>query len=224
MTPATGCRQLDGLADHLSERDWAILADLECLRLYDSTQVRRLHFTGHANTQAGTRATNKTLRRLAAIGLIAHLDAQIGGVHGGSRTFIWHLTAAGQRLLARRHGSSARTVIRHEPTTRMVAHTLAATETATRLREQATAQTIELFTLETEPSCWRDYLDPAGGRHLLKPDLFSITAATGSSYEQLWFIEIDLATESVAPWSRKPPPMRPTRPAAVPSAITASCP
>lgn len=193
-----GRRQLDEAAALLAPRDWAVLTDLERFRLADSTQIRRLHFGGHASPRAAVRATNQALRRLAAIGLIDHLDARIGGPQGGSSTYVWHLTPAGARLLARRRAPTGRAPVRHEPTPRMAAHTLACTETAVRLREQVASGRLELLALETEPDCWRDWLDPTGIRHLLKPDLFTVTAATGAEFEQLWFVEIDRDSESVA--------------------------
>lgn len=198
MSPATGRRQLAELASITGERDWRILADLDAFRLLDAGQIRRLHFADHASLSSAVRSTQHHLRRLAANGLIRALDRRVGGAKRGAEITIWHLTAAGQRLNSLHHGHANRAVIRAEPSPRMINHTLAVAEAAVMLHEQASAGQIELLSLESEPDCWRSYLNSAGARNLLKPDLFTVTAATSSAYEQLWFIEIDLATESAA--------------------------
>jgi hypothetical protein len=199
MRRIIGARQLDQLAERLTARDWAILTDLRAFRLLDGGQIRRLHFRNHASLPAAARATNPALSRLTKHHLVRPLERRIGGIRAGSTAYIWCLTPAGHRLLAARDGTGqARPVLQHEPSPRMTSHVLAASEIGVRLRERAADNQIELLSLETEPDCWRDYLDPAGARRLLKPDLFTTTAAAGSSYEQLWFVEVDLATESAA--------------------------
>lgn len=192
MRLTIGARQLQTLAGQLAERDWAILIDLATFRLLTGSQLRRLHFTGHASLPAAARAANGVLHRLAHTGLIHPLPRRIGGIRGGSDGSIWHLTGAGQRLIALRQADHRITqpIIGADPSPRMVDHTLAVAETAVRLRLQAAVGQLELLSLQTEPDCWRDYLDGSGTRRVLKPDLFTITAATGADDEQLWFIEI----------------------------------
>lgn len=199
MRPTLGRRQLAEVASRLNERDWAILSDLARYRLLSGQQLRRLHFTGHASKPAAARAATGALHRLSTLHLIRTLSRRIGGQRGGSDSYLWHLAPAGARLLASRNTTARpRPGLTSEPGSRYIRHTLAIAETAVRLHEHAATDRLEILALETEPRCWRDYLDPAGARRLLKPDLFTITAAHGSEFEQLWFIEIDLATESAA--------------------------
>ena len=54
---------------------------------------------------------------------------------------------------------------------------------------------LALEAVDTEPSCWRRFTD-SGRVCYLKPDLFAIT--NYDHYEDRWFIEMDLGTESSA--------------------------
>ena len=52
-----------------------------------------------------------------------------------------------------------------------------------------------LSALQPEPECWRSYSEH--GTHLsLKPDLYAVTVS--GEYEDRWFFEVDLDTESPA--------------------------
>lgn len=52
---------------------------------------------------------------------------------------------------------------------------------------------MKLTALQPEPECWRTYSE-YGNIVALKPDLFAITVS--GQYEDRWFVEVDLATES----------------------------
>ena len=52
---------------------------------------------------------------------------------------------------------------------------------------------LSLETVDTEPSCWRKYKTD-GRVYYLKPDIFVVTSY--EKYEESWFVEIDLSTES----------------------------
>jgi hypothetical protein len=55
-------------------------------------------------------------------------------------------------------------------------------------------ENVDLLKAEVEPDCWRSYVGDSGAVVYLKPDLYIVT--TADDYEDHWFFEIDLATES----------------------------
>lgn len=194
----------------LSDRDRAVLESLRELRLLTTALLRRLHFIhepedaqerkGHSTEAAASVAAMRVLGRLEAQGLVARLMRRIGGVRAGSSGIVWQLGATGERLLRVIHGESKRK--RYiEPSALFVDHTLAVAEITVRLRELDRHGDLELLVLEAEPSCWRSFLAPHGGRTILKPDLFAITA--NGDYEDHWFIEVDRATEHPSAVMRK---------------------
>ena len=205
MNRPVGRRQLALVATRLGTRDWHVLNDLARFRLLHAGQIRRLRFAGHANRIAAARACTSALRRLSGFGLIRHLERRIGGVRAGSDSLVWHLAPAGVRLLTtyQNNGEVVAGLIEREPSLRTVQHTLTVTEVTVRLREVERTGQIEIAALQAEPACWREHLTIAGTRTFLKPDLFAITATAGSAFEELWFIEVDLGTESAATIARK---------------------
>jgi hypothetical protein len=184
---------ISSLQNKLSERDVSVLESLHTYRLLTTSLVQRLHFVvGHASPAAMFKATIRVLSRLEAHGLVVRLDRRIGGVRAGSSGITWQLGATGERLLRRVHGEKRRR--RYvEPSPAFTIHTLAAAELAVQLHELHRQGTVELVTLEAEPSCWRSFTGPHGTLEWLKPDLYAITAS--GEYEDHWFIEADLATE-----------------------------
>jgi hypothetical protein len=178
---------------HLSERDVAILESLRAHRLLTTVHIRRLHFAfGHATVPAASGAALRVLTRLEAHGLVSRLARRIGGVRAGSSGIVWQLGSAGERLLRTMHGQKQRR--RYvEPSPAFTAHTLAVAELAVQLHELQDQRTIELVSVETEPSCWRSFVGPHGTLEWLKPDLYVVTAS--GDYEDHWFCEADLATE-----------------------------
>lgn len=177
----------------LSERDVAILESLRAHRLLTTVQLRRLHFViGHATIPAASGATLRVLVRLESHNLVSRLARRIGGVRAGSSGIVWQLGATGERLLRTMHGQKQRR--RYvEPSLAFTAHTLAVAELAVRLQELQDRQTVEVVTVQTEPSCWRSFVGPHGQLEWLKPDLYVVTAS--GDYEDHWFLEADLATE-----------------------------
>lgn len=189
MSPA----DTTSLLHRLSERDVAILESLRSHRLLTTGQLRRLHFAyGHATVAAASGATVRVLTRLEAHNLVARLARRIGGVRSGSSGIAWQLGATGERLLRTMHGQKQRR--RYvEPSPAFTAHTLAVAELAVELHELQDRRTVELISIETEPSCWRSFVGPHGALEWLKPDLYAVTAS--GDYEDHWFVEADLATE-----------------------------
>ncbi|MGO4299337.1 replication-relaxation family protein [Leifsonia sp. RAF41] len=183
----------------LSSRDLAVLDDIEAFRLLTTRLVQRLHFpigtgtaTGHATAGGATKAAVRVLTRLAGHGVVGHLERRIGGVRQGSQGYIWQLTSTGATLQRARRGESGRR--RYvEPSALFTEHTLAVAEMGASLRELALSDQLELLALETEPSCWREYIGSHGTAQIVKPDLYAVTA-TGA-YEDHLFLEVDRGTE-----------------------------
>jgi hypothetical protein len=139
------------------------------------------------------------LERLAARGVIEHLERRIGGIRAGSASYVWRVGLVGDRLLrADRDQPRAR---RKEPSLRNLDHWLAIADAHLVLVELARTGQLELVEATTEPGCWRSYLGPAGDKRTLKPDLYAVTAA--GDFEDHWFCEIDRATESLPTIIRK---------------------
>lgn len=202
-TPVTDCqsprriskRQLLEIDSRLGERDRQLLSAVQQYRYLMTGQIQRLLFTDAANPSAGLRAASRNLKKLSELGLIGSLSRRIGGVRAGSGSFIWYITHAGERLL-RLHDSRAFPTRRHyEPSPYFLAHTLAVAEIAIKFTEICREHEPEITALQLEPECWRAY-SSAGVSLSLKPDLYAAT--TTEEYEDHYFIEIDLDTESPA--------------------------
>lgn len=188
-------RQILELDNRLGERDLQILGAVQKYRYLMTGQVQRLLFTDAVNPSAGLRAASRSLKKLCGFGLVNSLSRRIGGVRAGSSSLIWHLTHAGERLL-RLHDAKAFPVRRHfEPSAYFLAHTLAVAEAAIRLTEICWKHEQKIASLQLEPECWRAY-SSAGVSCSLKPDLYAATVSR--EYEDRYFLEIDLNTESPA--------------------------
>ena len=187
-------QQLEEAATRLSARDREILTAAQRYRYLLTGQIQRLYFTGSTTPTAAHRAAARALRRLKELGLLDHLARRIGGVRAGSGGLVWHLTHAGERLLYLENHTLTPTKRFSEPSPYFLAHTLAVADIAVQLTELCRGQrTLKLTTLQPEPECWRTYSE-YGALQSLKPDLFAITVS--GQYEDRWFIEVDLDTES----------------------------
>jgi hypothetical protein len=193
MPDRISLRQLQELETNLSDRDKDILRTIQVYRYLTTSQIQRLHVNDAASPSAALRATSRNLKKLKELHLIDSLPRRIGGVYSGSGSCVWHLDAAGEHLLrlndknARPHKAS------FEPSSYFVAHTLSVAECYVRLKEVCRKKGMRLSETQNEPYCWRPY-NSAGKIISLKPDLFAITIC--DNYEDRWFFEIDLATES----------------------------
>lgn len=188
-------RQLMELDLSLGNRDKEILRSIQRYRYLMTGQVQRLLFTDAANPSAGLRATSRSLKKLKSLGVVDSLSRRIGGVRAGSGSLIWHITHAGERLLRLRDAKAFPVRRYFSPSAYFLAHTLAVAETAIRLIEISRKQEPEITSLQLEPECWRAYSD-AGVSCSLKPDLYAATMS--EEYEDRYFIEVDLDTESPA--------------------------
>lgn len=187
-------QQLEEAATRLSGRDREILTAAQRYRYLLTGQIQRLYFTGSTTPTAAHRAATRALRRLKELGLLDHLARRIGGVRAGSGGLVWHLTHAGERLLYLENHTLTPTKRFSEPSPYFLAHTLAVADIAVQLTELCRRQhTLKLTTLQPEPDCWRTFSE-YGALQSLKPDLFAITVS--GQYEDRWFIEVDLDTES----------------------------
>ena len=180
-------RRLEQYVTDLPARDLNLLCDLEDCRHLTTGQIARLRFEqDHANPTAALRAANRAVTRLKEMGLVTTLDRRIGGVRGGSGGLIWSLTAAGIKLV-KIDGEDPPRRRNIEPSPRFTEHTLAIAETYIQLQG---ITGVTLTKAEFEPFCWRSY-----SGSILKPDLFAITS--DGEYEDYWFFEVDLATETL---------------------------
>lgn len=192
-----GRRQLVELGEQLSERDLAVLRTVAALHFVTPIQLERLHFhEAHATPLAATRACRRSLARLHDLRLLDRLDRRIGGTRAGSASFVYALSRVGNRLL----GDSDRRRSR-EPSFAHLAHVLAVAELVAQLHEHGRSTAVELLAVETEPTCWRSFLDAQQRRRLLKPDL-RVTLGVGT-HELHWFVEVDRATEHRPALARK---------------------
>lgn len=189
-------QQLEEAAGRLAERDKQILASIQRCRYLLTGQIQRLYFFDAATPAAAQRAAARALKKLRGMGLINHLARRIGGVRAGSGGLVWYLTHAGERLL--RLGEQPASPVRRffEPSPYFLAHSLAVSEIVVQLTELCRERRgTKLTVLQPEPECWRTYSE-YGAILSLKPDLFAITVS--GQYEDRWFIEVDLDTESPA--------------------------
>jgi len=195
MSPSQrqGRRGLALVRDTLSERDWSVLRAVAAHRFLTTRHVEGFCFADHASPLSAARITRRVLNRLFDLHLLTHLDRRVGGVRAGSASYVWTLTASGQRLLTTSDDASPRRV--REPSVTFLDHTLAVADTDLALHRAHRARQLELLEVATEPDCWRRYTGPSGTPETLRPDLFAITG--NGDYEDSWFIEVDRGTESL---------------------------
>jgi len=196
-----GKRDLAALLERTSERDLALLQSLHDYRFLMTGQIQRLYFRQAISRLAALRATNRNLLKLEDWGLAATLKRRIGGIRAGSSSYAWTLTPVGHRLLDLLNKAEQDKSVRkflYEPSSTFLQHTLAVSEVAIRLTELTAKRQIGLLERQSEPHCWRRFVNAGGSLSTLRPDLFAVTVADGAAadYEDHWFIEVDLATES----------------------------
>jgi hypothetical protein len=183
---------LSALADQLSDRDKAILADLERTRVLTGAQLQRLRFADIANS-ARARDRRRVLQRLTDLDLVSTLDRRIGGIRAGSAGHIYTLTPAGQRLQALQRGQRLSKRLRRSrtPGAPFINHTLAISEIYVTLTEASRNHDFHVSRFDPEPTCWH----PAENGRYLHPDAY-LTLAT-PTHQDCWWLEIDQATESL---------------------------
>ena len=194
--------QLLKLGSELSGRDRELVGLVARLRLMSHRQLTTVAAGDAELSPSATRDVRRRLLRLSELGLLARLERRVGGVRAGSAGFVYYLGPAGQRLMAYWAGRGlVRGRHRPEPGGRYVAHRLAVSQLYVDLLSSARRGESDLLTFDVEPDCWRDYSNGLGGRTLLKPDAF-VRLGVGA-YEDRYFVEVDLGTESRPVIARK---------------------
>lgn len=182
------------LEERLSARDLSVLQTILRYKFLTSDQVGRLYFDNCSTKTSRTRSQNLLLKRLSDHGLLKPLERRIGGYQGGSSVQVWHLTEAGHRLLTLNTPGEQKRKRFAEPSPMFLKHTLAISECMVQLTLICRkSQDLTLDAVDPEPSCWRKYKARSMACYL-KPDIFVITSY--EHYEDRWFVEIDLGTES----------------------------
>lgn len=191
-----GRAQLQAIAERLDATDRELLALLAAHRFATTRQLAQITALGgrYGSDRSALRQTSRRLRRQRELGLVEHLARRIGGTRAGSAGHVWHLTAAGLRLITQGRGSRRRF---QEPSALFLAHTLAVTQARVVIEQAIHAVGGRLALLRTEPACWRSWLRLGGALAWLKPDLEAITA-TATGAEDHWLLEVDLDTEHPA--------------------------
>ena len=195
--PRLSKQQLENISNRLSERDRSILEAISKYRYLTTNQVFELYFNESPSRLAAHRAANRALLKLKELGLLTTLNRRIGGVRAGSSSYVWSLGSAGYRLLSIADSSNEKHSRKRlfEPSMNFLKHTLVIAETSIQLKLISKRyDNVELLTEELEPDCWRPYVSDTGVVNYLKPDMYIVTLS--GDFEDYWFFEIDLATES----------------------------
>jgi len=187
-------QQLEELFSRIGPRDKKILRSLHQCRYLTTTQIVRLYFNNLDNQTAAVRAANRNLAKLKNYGLIGALKRRVGGQYHGSDPFIWRLTPAGVRLLSLTSPEVAVSNRFFSPSVYFLKHTLVTAEAYLQIVEICRKAEVKLTNIEFEPECWRYFEGQIGKSTSYKADLYAVTLNNG--YEDHWFLEIDLATES----------------------------
>ena len=198
MSRRISARQLEQIRNNLS------LPDLDALGLLrDHRFLTTAHLSGLVHGTARTplasrRAAERQIRKLDALGLVGCLPRRVGGFGGGAAAAVWHLSEAGQRLLRlddRDETGNRQRWRFSQPSPRFVAHALAVADVRLTLErlDDTSGGTASLSLVQTEPQCWRHSIGAYGVRLTLRPDLYA--EISSSEFVDMWFIEVDLATE-----------------------------
>jgi hypothetical protein len=197
MSARVGRAGLERVRDSLSKRELGIVSTLGQHRYLSTRQIEAFHFSDHATQLTGARICRRVLARLTDERVLERLERRaIGGVYAGSASYLYTLGPIGWRLLG--EGSRSRS---REPSEIFLDHTLAVADLHIALVEAERRGEIELIQVEIEYACWRRYLGTGGSLERLRPDLYVVTAS--GDFEHCWFVEVDLASESLTTVVRK---------------------
>lgn len=194
MSRSVTSKRLHQLRGSLTERDWLIISTLAQVRVATSSQLIALHLSGITLRRAQRKLAFLVRRRV-----LARIARTVGGPHSGSSGHVYGLDVAGQRLAALVDGGRPR-----RPWSlgrAFLAHSLAVTDVYVRLVLAERAGFLHIKQFVGEPGSWRTFYGAGGGRVTLKPDAYAVLVVDG--YEDHWFLEIDLSTESAPTIARK---------------------
>lgn len=175
------------LRDQLTEADWAIVRDVQTMRLATGIDLQRLEAL---RGDLQVRQFRRRLQRLYEAQVLARLDRRVGGKAMGSSSYVYGLGLAGQRLLDDGDGTSVRRP--WTPRAAWLNHALATSQVYIELRTAEAAGQLTGLHYEPEPVCWRSFVE-GGQATVLKPDAF-VSFETGED-EVSVFVEVDGATE-----------------------------
>lgn len=191
--PYITTRRMRALTRGLSDREWAVLAALQRVRVATADQLERLVFADVTRRQARATLASMTRRRF-----LARLPRTVGGLAAGSAGFVYVRDVAGLRL----GPLSGRRPVRPWPVGGpFLAHSLAISELFVALMTRTKGGPIHLLDFRSEPACWRPFAGPGGGQVVLKPDAEVVVA--DDQFEDRYFVEVDRATESRVTLQRK---------------------
>jgi hypothetical protein len=197
--------QLLAIGERLTRRERRLIEAVEHFSLLSqvhASQLLALDQQSSGSSASVARSSRRVLQRLTELGLLARLERRIGGLRAGSSGYVYYLGPAGQRLLAYWRGEGLiRGRFRPEPGSRYVRHRLAVSQLYVDARLAAARGELELLGFDAEPQCWRRYADQFAGETLLKPDAY-LRIGLGA-YEDRFFVEVDLGTESRTVIARK---------------------
>jgi hypothetical protein len=187
-------KRLAELRWSLSDEAWAVLHDVDAMRVAATLDLQALHAL---RQPLRVRQFRNLLKQLSGHGVLARLEARtVGGRKAGSSGFIYVVGPAGQRLLAAERPQPVRRTWTPRPN--WLQHALAVSHLYVGLRQVERAEAVRLEAFEAEPRCWR--LLPET-RQSLKPDAY-VQLGLGD-YVDHYFIEVDCGTESPATIGRK---------------------
>lgn len=187
------------LRGQLNERDLAVLASLEKLRLLTTSHVTRLHFIDGPDA-SNIRRAQYTLKRLHQLKLVTRLSRVIGGKRAGSAGVVYGLSGLGLRVLftPEKANQPRRRIWDAKPY--FQDHMLAVADLYVGVKERE-RQGIDLLSFDGEPACWRHFTGPGGELVVVKPDAY-VQVGLGALVSS-WFIEVDLGTETLPTIQRK---------------------
>jgi hypothetical protein len=194
--------QLVTLAGQLSTPERGVIETVARLHLMTHAQLAVLVSDDRAAAVSRARSARRLLAHLTELRILGRLERRIGGRRAGSAGFSYYLGPAGQRVIAYWRGDGlVRGRLRPEPGGRYVRHRLAVSDLYVQLVLAERSGQLELLGFDAEPDCWRSYVDGFGGRTLVKPDAFARLGL--GAYEDSFFVEVDLASESRPVLARK---------------------
>ncbi|HEX5852523.1 MAG TPA: replication-relaxation family protein [Solirubrobacteraceae bacterium] len=185
--------ELAVISDQLSPRDRQALRTVSRFRVMSGRQLGELLWD-EVSPNARARVARRGLSRLARLGVLQPLARRVGGERSGSASTTYAVGRAGQYLLQSGATSKRRVRAAHTPGARYLAHTLAVAQLYVDLVGAERQEQAELIRFEPEPQ--RPYMAGFGARQVLKPDAFLKLGI--ADYEFSWFIEQDMATESLS--------------------------
>lgn len=187
--------QVLAMADGMPSRDREIVQAVARLTLVSGAQIIDLFFSDIPDTSTRARRSRRVLGRLVEQRVLARLERpRLGGVGGGSSSWVYALGPAGRRIVAYWSGEGLpRSRGASEPSVAWTAHRLAVSDLYVQLRQAEHDGQVELLAFDAEPNCWRRYTRLGGAPGVLKPDAF-VRLGVGE-YEDSFFVEVDLGSE-----------------------------